>query len=81
MKSTIKAVTAISAVLASSTALGVTGMDRLVFSPSFLFEKGNYAELTLARADPTVSTTFAPNANVAETVDTFKFAYKTSNKR
>ncbi len=76
MKTTIKIVTAISAVLVSSTALGVAGLDRLVFSPSFLFEKGNYAELTLARADPSVSTTFAPNANVADEVDTLKFAYK-----
>ncbi len=76
MKSTIKIATAISAVLVSSTALGVTGLDRLVFSPSFLFEKGKYVELTLARAEPSVSTTFAPNANVAEDVDTVRFAYK-----
>ena len=76
MKTTIKIVTAISAVLVSSTALGVTGLDRLVFSPSFLFEKGNYVELTLARAEPSVSTSFAPKANIAEDVDTLRFAYK-----
>jgi len=76
MKSTIKIATAISAVLVSSTALGVTGLDRLVFSPSFLFEEGKYVELTLARAKPSVSTTFAPNANVAEDVDTVRFAFK-----
>ena len=76
MKSTIKIVTAVSAVLVSSTALGVTGLDRLVFSPSFMFEKGNFVELTLARAEPSVSTSFAPEANVAEDVDTLRFAYK-----
>lgn len=76
MKTTIKIVTAISAVLVSSTALGVTGLDRLVFSPSFLFEKGNFVELTLARAEPSVSTSFAPTANIAEDVDTLRFAYK-----
>ena len=76
MKSTIKIATAISAVIASSTALGVTGIDRLVFSPSFMFENGNYVELTMARAEPSVSTTFATKANVAEDVDTLQFAYK-----
>lgn len=76
MKSTIKIATAISAVLISSSALGVTGLDRLVFTPSFLFEKGNYAELTLARADPSVTTTFASDANIAERVDTLRFSYK-----
>ncbi len=72
----MKITAAISAVLVSSTALGVAGMDRAVFSPSFLFEEGNYFELTLARADPSVSTTFAPSANVAEEVDSLRFAYK-----
>ena len=76
MKSKIKIVTAISAVLVSSTALGVTGLDRLKFSPSFLFEKGNYFELTLARAETSVSTTFAPKADISEDVDTLRFAYK-----
>jgi len=76
MKNTIKFATAMSAVLISSTALGVAGLDRLVFTPSFLFEKGNYAELTLARADPTVRRTSNRQANVAEVVDTLKFAYK-----
>ncbi|MGK0272465.1 MAG: long-chain fatty acid transport protein [Cocleimonas sp.] len=76
MKNTIKIATAVSAVLVSSTAFGVAGLDRLVFSPSFLFEEGNYAELTFARADPTVRTTFAPSANIADEVDTLKFAYK-----
>ncbi|MEH6456702.1 MAG: hypothetical protein V7749_10290 [Cocleimonas sp.] len=76
MKSAIKIATALSSVLISSTALAVTGLDRLVFSPSFLFEKGNYVELTLARAEPSVSTSFAPEANIAEDVDTLRFAYK-----
>ncbi len=76
MKSTIKIATAVSAVLISTSALGVTGLDRLVFTPSFLFEKGNYAELTLARARPSVTTSFAPEANIAERVDTLRFSYK-----
>jgi len=76
MKTTIKIVTAVSAVLVSSTALGVAGLDRLVFTPGFLFEEGNYAELTLARADPSVSTSFAPSANIAERVDSLRLAYK-----
>lgn len=75
MKNTIKVATAISAVFISSTAFGVAGLDRLVFSPSFLFEEGNYAELTLARADPAV-TPAGTSANVAEKVNTLKFAYK-----
>jgi len=76
MKNTIKIATAISAVLVSSTALGVTGMDRLVFSPSFMFEEGNFAELTLAKANPSVSPAFASKANVAKDVNTLRFAYK-----
>ena len=76
MKSTIKIATAVSAVLISSSALGVTGLDRLVFSPSFMFEKGNFVELTLARAEPSVTTSFAPKANIAERVDTLRFSYK-----
>ncbi len=76
MKSTIKIATAVSAVLLSSSALGVTGLDRLVFTPSFMFEKGNYAELTLARAEPSVTTAFAPKENIAERVDTLRFSYK-----
>lgn len=76
MKYGIKIITVLSTLLVSSTALGVAGLDRLVFTPSFLFEKGNYAEITLARADPTVTTSVEANANVAELVDTLGFAYK-----
>ncbi len=76
MKRTIKVVTAISAVLVSSTALGVAGLDRLVFTPSILFEDGNYVELTLARADPHVSAESSSTKNIAEEVDTLRFAYK-----
>lgn len=76
MKNTIKIATVISAVIVSSNALGVAGLDRLVFNPSLLFEKGNYAELTLARANPKVSPTALPSANVGERVNTLKFAYK-----
>jgi len=76
MKNIVKMVTVISAVVVSSNALGVAGLDRLVFTPSFLFEKGNYAELSLARANPRVSPTFLSSSNVAEDVDTLKFAYK-----
>jgi len=76
MKNKIKSVAAISAVLASSTAFGVTGLDRLVFTPSFLFEKGNFVELLLASADPLVRTSFAPESNIAEDVRTLRFSYK-----
>lgn len=67
---------AIAAVVASSTALGVTGLDRLVFSPSFIFEEGNFAELTLAKANPSVSTTFASSENIGKDVKTARLAYK-----
>jgi len=76
MKNKIKIATAISAVLFGSTAFGVTGIDRLVFTPSIIFEKDNYFELTYAQADPTARTTFAPNANVAEDVNSLRFGYK-----
>lgn len=76
MKKTIKIATAISAVFISSTAFGVAGLDRLVFTPSFLFEKGNYAELTLAQSDPSVTASTKPLANIADKVGTVKFAYK-----
>jgi len=76
MKSTIKIVTALSSVLISSTAFGVAGLDRLVFTPSFLFEKGNYAELTLANANPNVRPANNRSANVADIVNTLRFAYK-----
>jgi len=76
MKNTLKISTAIAAVMVSSSAFGVAGLDRLVFTPSFLFEKGNYAELTLARADPAVSAASKPLANVADEVDTVKLAAK-----
>ena len=76
MKTTIKITTAISALLVSSTAMGVTGIDRLKFTPKFIFETGNYAELLLAKANPSVSPSFADNANVAQDVNTVSFAYK-----
>ncbi|MFT5260376.1 MAG: long-chain fatty acid transport protein [Saprospiraceae bacterium] len=76
MKNSMKIVTAISTVLISTTALGVTGLDRAVFSPSILFEEGNVGEITFARSSPTVSPTFAPAANVAHTVDTVRLGYK-----
>jgi len=76
MKFKIKTAMVITAVAISSNAFGVAGLDRLVFTPSFLFEKGNYAELTLARAEPKVSPTLLPSSNVAEDVDSLKFAYK-----
>ena len=65
MKNTIKIATALSAVLVNSTALGVAGLDRLVFTPGFLFEKGNYAELTLANSNPNVRPADNRSANVA----------------
>ncbi len=76
MKNTIKIAAAISSVFVTSTTFGVTGLDRLKFSPSFLFEKGNYVELFLAKAHPSVSPSFAPKSNVAKDVNTLQFAYK-----
>ena len=76
MKNTIKIVSAISAVMASSAAFGVAGLDRLVFSPSFLFEEGKYVELTYANANPYVTTADKPLANIADKVDTLRLSYK-----
>ena len=76
MKITIKITAVVSAIFVSSAAMGVTGIDRLKFTPSFIFQEGNYAELLLVKSNPSVSPTFADNANVTRDVNTVSFAYK-----
>lgn len=76
MKKEIKAATVISTMLISSNALGAAGIDRYVFSPSVLFEDGNYVSVSVARSNPKASTSFAPSANVADDINTFLLGYK-----
>lgn len=76
MHNATKAAATLTTLLVCSNTYAVTGLDRLVFSPSFMFEKGNFVELTLARSDPAVSPEFAPDANVAEGVNTLRLSYK-----
>ncbi|PIB25143.1 hypothetical protein BFP76_06430 [Amylibacter kogurei] len=75
MKTILASGAAASTLIASSAFAG--GMDRATFSPSILFEQGNYAEATLGLTLPSVSPAGAPHAfNVAESFTTLKFGYK-----
>ncbi|GHA41170.1 membrane protein [Amylibacter ulvae] len=66
---------AASTLIASSAFAG--GMDRATFSPSILFEQGNYAEAALAVTLPSVTPAGLPHSfNVAESFTTLKFGYK-----
>jgi hypothetical protein len=76
MSKTFKyALGALAAVACANTA-AAGGLDRVVFSPNILFEKGNYVKLTFARTNPDVSPTAAPNASVATDFNSARFEYK-----
>jgi long-subunit fatty acid transport protein len=71
------------AISAASTAAFAGGLDRATFSPSILFEKGEYVELSFASTSPTIeATSFAGGPlpgglDPAETFTTAQLGFKT----
>lgn len=78
---TMKTITsAAGAVLAGTVAAQAGGIERQVFSPGFLFESGNYFEMTFGSVSPSVSGVFSAvplqSGDMAETYTTLSGALK-----
>jgi long-subunit fatty acid transport protein len=62
--------------LVTASAANAGGLDRAVFNPDILFEKGNYVKLTFSHTNPDVAPTAAPGRSVASRFNNARLEYK-----